>query len=178
MAPLRDEIVPLTGEDLKVIHGQMKFQRGCSYFFVIVAVLIIGYIVLYDLSNSRRVFGDEANLTTAIITVVVTSIILLINYLMSRHDRKLLKANMKRVLIAPVAELNIVNVHGKGRSSESYYLKVRGSERGYKVGKEFYEQLSEGDMVEIHEIPETDPEEGYGTIRVLLRDIIKVSDAR
>ena len=178
MVDLKDEIVQLTREDIKVIHSQMKLQRGCSYFFIIIAILIIGYIVLFNLRNSRPVFGDESHLVTAIITVVVTSIILLLNYLMSRHDRKLLKANIKRVLIASVAELNIITIPGKGYSTKNYYLKVRGNEKGYKVEKEFYEQLKEGDMVEIHEIPETDPEEGYGTIRVVLRDIIKVSDAR
>jgi hypothetical protein len=178
MVELKDEIVPLTGEDLKVIHEQMKFKRGCSYFFVIAAVLIIGFIVLPDLINSRPIFGDESHLAIAIITVVVVSIILLINYLMSRQDRKQLKANIKRVYIAPVAELIVGYRSGNGHSYKNYYFKVRGNETGYEVKKEFYEQLKEGDLVEIHEIPETNPEDGFGTTRVFLRDIVKVSDAR
>ncbi len=57
MVELKDEIVPLTAEDIKEIHSQMKFQRGCSYFFIIVAVLIIGYTVLFALVKSRPGYG-------------------------------------------------------------------------------------------------------------------------
>jgi hypothetical protein len=63
-------------------------------------------------------------------------------------------------------------------TSKTYYVKVNGDETSYPVKKEFYEQLKVADIVEIHVIPETDPEEGFGTTRVVLRDIIKVSDAR
>jgi hypothetical protein len=178
MVELKDEIVPLTAEDIKEIHSQMKLQRGCSYFFIVVAVLIIGYIVLFALLNSRPVFGFDATVTT-IITLVVTSIILLISYVMSRHHKKLIKANIKRILITPVEKLFIGENYRRQRNeyaSKTYYVKVNGDETSYPVKKEFYEQLKEGDIVEVHVIPETDPQEGFGTTRVVLRDIVKVSD--
>lgn len=151
-----EKIVPLDEQDLKELRNQFKPKIIISLSFSVISTLFIIGNHISEYSSTGVMFTTEVNLKIA--AFIFASI--LFGYIMSLKTIKDIK-NAEKIILSKKVEMKETREDyeaGSGKVGQYFAMKMRPFQAyaviientRYKVDKDFYENVQEGDEVYFH----------------------------